>query len=102
MHYQQGGGSTQFMFPGGLLYQGKNNWENAFVQGELAFMHLGALFCLNLVVLFFADGVEPFSLTLRSRQFWNILSRLCRAVAPTLGDRDFSQSCDLVWLLFGF
>jgi hypothetical protein len=47
--------------------------------------------------------VEPFCLTLRSRQFWIILSRLCRAVALVLGDRDFSHSSDLflafVWLL---
>jgi hypothetical protein len=50
-----------------------------------------------------ADGVEPFCLTLRSRHFRSILSRLCRAVALTLGDRDFSLSSDLflvfVWLL---
>jgi hypothetical protein len=40
---------------------------------------------------------------LRSRQFWSILSRLCRAVALSLGDRDFSHSSDpflaFVWLL---
>jgi hypothetical protein len=35
------------MFPEGVLHQGKKNWENAFAQGELAFMHLGALFRLN-------------------------------------------------------
>jgi hypothetical protein len=27
--------------------KGRKNGRNAFVQGELAFMHLGALFCLN-------------------------------------------------------
>jgi hypothetical protein len=40
---------------------------------------------------------------LRSQQFRSILSRLCRVVALTLGDRDFSLSSDLflafVWLL---
>jgi hypothetical protein len=33
------------MFPGGV-HRGKKIWRNAFVQGELAFMHLGALFRL--------------------------------------------------------
>jgi hypothetical protein len=51
----------------------------------------------------FYDGVEPLCLTLRNRQFWSILSRLCRAVALVLGDRDVSHSSDLflafVWLL---
>jgi hypothetical protein len=55
------------------------------------------------LLCYFADGVEPFCLTLTSWQFWSILSRLCRAVALTLGDRDFSLSSDLflafVWLL---
>jgi hypothetical protein len=32
--------NTQFMFPGGVFLEGRN----AFVQGELAFMCLGALF----------------------------------------------------------
>jgi hypothetical protein len=51
----------------------------------------------------FADGVEPFCLTLRSSQFLSILSWLCRAVALALGDPDSSHSSDLflalVWLL---
>jgi hypothetical protein len=63
--------------------------RNAFVQGELAFMHLGALFRLNFSCALFADGAEPFCLTLRSRQFWSILSRLCRAVALALGTEIF-------------
>jgi hypothetical protein len=54
----------------------------------------------------FADGVEPFCLTLRSQQFWSILSRLCRAVALALGDQDLSHSSDLfmafVWLLITY
>jgi hypothetical protein len=51
----------------------------------------------------FYDGVEPLCLTLRNRQFWSILSRLCRAVALALGHRDISHSSDrfsdFVWLL---
>jgi hypothetical protein len=43
--------STQFMIPGGALHQEKIG-RNAFVQGELALMHLGALFTWILVVLF--------------------------------------------------
>jgi hypothetical protein len=39
------------VFPGGPLHQ--KIGRNAFVQGELAFMHLGALFRLNFSVLFF-------------------------------------------------
>jgi hypothetical protein len=77
--------------------------RNAFVQGELAFMHLGALFRLNFSCALLPMVSSPFCLTLRSRQFWSILSRLCRAVALALGDRDVSHSSDLflafVWLL---
>jgi hypothetical protein len=47
----------------------------------------------------FANGVEPICLTLRSLQFWSILSWLCWVVALALGDRDFVLSSDLV---FGF
>jgi hypothetical protein len=38
------------MFPEGALHQekiGRKIGRNAFVQGELAFMHLGALFRLD-------------------------------------------------------
>jgi hypothetical protein len=35
------------MFLGGVLHQGKKSGRNAFVQGELVFLHLGALFRLN-------------------------------------------------------
>jgi hypothetical protein len=44
MHYQQEGGKYPIHVSRGSLHQGKKNWGNAFVQGELAFMHLGALF----------------------------------------------------------
>jgi hypothetical protein len=37
------------MFPGELCIKGRKNGRNAFVQGELAFMHLGALFRLNFI-----------------------------------------------------
>jgi hypothetical protein len=56
---------------------------------------LGHLFRLNFSCALFADGVKPFCLTLRSRQFWSILSRLCEVVALVLGVRDFSLSSDL-------
>jgi hypothetical protein len=39
-------------FQGGVLHQGRKIGRNAFVQEELAFIHLAALFRLNLVVLF--------------------------------------------------
>jgi hypothetical protein len=45
---------------------------------------------------------SPFCLTLRSRQFWSILSQLCRTVALVLGDRDVSHSGDVFLSLFGF
>jgi hypothetical protein len=34
------------MFPGGVCIEERKIGGNAFVQGELAFMHLGALFHL--------------------------------------------------------
>jgi hypothetical protein len=45
MHYQQGGGKYPIHVPRGSFASRKESY--AFVQGELAFMHLGALFCLN-------------------------------------------------------
>jgi hypothetical protein len=82
------------MFPGGVCIEERKNRGNAFVQGEIAFMHLGALFRLNFSRALLPMVSSPFCLTLRSRQFWSILSRLCRAVALALGDRDFSHSSD--------
>jgi hypothetical protein len=82
------------MVPGGFCIKGRKSGRNAFVQGELAFMLLGALFCLD-----FSCALLPMvssqNLTLRSRQVWSILSRLCRAVALALGARDLSHSSDL-------
>jgi hypothetical protein len=37
----------EFMFPGGGCIEERKMGGNAFVQGELAFMHLGALFRIN-------------------------------------------------------
>jgi hypothetical protein len=58
-------------------------------------MLLGALFHLNFSCAIFrwCRALLPH---LRSWQFRSILSRLCRAVALALGDRDFSHSSDLV------
>jgi hypothetical protein len=39
-------------FQGEFCIKGRKFVRHAFVQGELAFMHLGALFCLNFSVLF--------------------------------------------------
>jgi hypothetical protein len=53
MHYQEGGGKYpiliqgEFMFPGEFCIKGRNIGRNSFVQGELAFLHLGALFHQN-------------------------------------------------------
>jgi hypothetical protein len=44
------------------------------------------LFSPKFYLCSFADGVQPFCLTLRSRQFWSILSQLCRVVALAFGD----------------
>jgi hypothetical protein len=49
MHYQQGGGKYPIHIVPNSYSQGefasvKKTGTNAFVQGELAFMHLGALF----------------------------------------------------------
>jgi hypothetical protein len=49
------------MIPEGVLHHGKKNWENAFVQGELAFMHLGALFRLNFSCALLPMVSSPFA-----------------------------------------
>jgi hypothetical protein len=53
--------STQFMFPGGVLHQEKTIRRNACVQGELAFMHLGALFRLNFSCALLPMVLSPFA-----------------------------------------
>jgi hypothetical protein len=45
MHYQQGGGKYPIHVPRGSFASRKENFgRNAFVQGELAFMHLELFF----------------------------------------------------------
>jgi hypothetical protein len=52
---------NSFMFPGELCIKGRKIWRNAFVQGELAFMHLGALFCLNFSCALLPMVSSPFA-----------------------------------------
>jgi hypothetical protein len=59
---------TQFMFPRGVLHQGKKNWGKCIcsggaciVQGELAFMHLRALFLLNFSCALLPMVSSPFA-----------------------------------------
>jgi hypothetical protein len=59
-------------FQGEFCIKGRKFGRNAFVQGDLAFMHLGALFRLIFLLCSSADGV----------------------VALAIGDRDFSHSSD--------
>jgi hypothetical protein len=72
------------MIPGGALHQEKIG-RNAFVQGELALMHLGALFHLNFSCALLLMVSSPFAWPSGVENFWSIFSRLCRAVAFALG-----------------
>jgi hypothetical protein len=45
----------------GVLHEGKKIRRNAFVQGELAFMHLGALFHLNFSCALLPTVSSPFA-----------------------------------------
>jgi hypothetical protein len=49
------------MFLWGVLHQGKKIRRNAFVQGELAFMHLGALYRLNFSCALLLMVLSPFT-----------------------------------------
>jgi hypothetical protein len=51
--------------------------RNAFVQGELAFMHLGALFRLNFSCALLPMVSSPFASPLGVGDFGAFLSRLC-------------------------
>jgi hypothetical protein len=53
--------STQFMFPGGVLHQGKKNREKCICSGELAFKLLGALFRLNFSCALLPMVSSPFA-----------------------------------------
>jgi hypothetical protein len=91
------------MLPGEFCIKVRKIGTNAFVQGELAFMHLGALFHLNFSCALLLMVSSPLASPWGVGNLWSILSRLCRAVALALGPRDFSLSSDLflafVWLL---
>jgi hypothetical protein len=55
------GENTQFMCSGGVLHQGKKNWEKCICSGELAFMYLGALFRLNFSCALLSMVSSPFA-----------------------------------------
>jgi hypothetical protein len=64
MHYQQGGEKFKIHVSRGSLHRSRkeNLGENAFVQGGLAFMHLGALFRLNFERALLPMVSSPFAL----------------------------------------
>jgi hypothetical protein len=63
MHYQQGGGKYPIhVSRGSFCIEGRKIGRNAFVQGELAFMHLGALFRLNFSCALLLMVSSPFAL----------------------------------------
>jgi hypothetical protein len=60
MHYQQGGGKYPIhVFRG--IFASRKKILGAFVQGELAFMHLGALFHLNFSCALLPMVSSPFA-----------------------------------------
>jgi hypothetical protein len=61
MHYQQGGGKYPIHVPRGSLHRGKKIERNAFVQVELAFKLLGALFCFNVSCALLSMVLSPFA-----------------------------------------
>jgi hypothetical protein len=74
--------------------KGRKFGINAFVQGELAFMLLGALFTYILVVLFcrWCRALLPH---LAESAILSILSRLCRGCPCLRGPRFYFLSSDL-------
>jgi hypothetical protein len=48
-------------FQGEFCVKGRKIWRNAFVQGELAFMQLGAIFRLNFSCALLAMVSSPFA-----------------------------------------
>jgi hypothetical protein len=48
-------------FQGEFCIKGRKIGRNSFVQGELAFMHLGALFRLNFSCALFPMVLSPFA-----------------------------------------
>jgi hypothetical protein len=62
MHYQQGGGMYLIhVSKGSFASRGEKFCRNAIVQGELAFMHLGALFRLNFSFALLPMVSSPFA-----------------------------------------
>jgi hypothetical protein len=62
MHYQQGGGKYPIRVSrGSFASREEKIGTNAFVQGELAFMHLGALFRLNFRCALLSMVSSPFA-----------------------------------------
>jgi hypothetical protein len=62
VHYQQGGGEYPIHVSMGSFASRKEKFgRNAFVQGELAFMHLGALFRLNFSCALLPMVSSPFA-----------------------------------------
>jgi hypothetical protein len=61
MHYQQGGGNYPIHVSRGSFASREELGENAFVQGELACMRLGALFRLNFSCALLLVVSSPFA-----------------------------------------
>jgi hypothetical protein len=61
MHYKQGGKYPIHVSRGSFAIEGRKIGGNAFVQGELAFMHLGALFHLNFSCALLTMVLSPFA-----------------------------------------
>jgi hypothetical protein len=103
IHYQQGGGKyPTHVSRGSFASREEKLGEMHFFRGSLHSCIWELFFAWILVVLL-CQWCRALLPHLESRQFWSILSRLCRAVALVLGNRDFSHSSDLflafVWLL---
>jgi hypothetical protein len=71
----------------GSVHRGKKNWEKCICSGGACIHAFGSSFLLMVW--------SPFCLSLRSQQFWSILSWLCWAIALALRDHDLSLSSDL-------
>jgi hypothetical protein len=62
MHYQQGGGKYPIHGSrGSFASREEKSGRNASVQGELAFMHLGALFRMNFSCALLSMVSSPFA-----------------------------------------
>jgi hypothetical protein len=61
MHYQQGGGKYPIHVSRGSFASREKIERNAFIQGKLAFMHLGVLFRLNFSCALLPMVSSPFA-----------------------------------------